>query len=177
MSYHRKSINIKYCRVRNKSFLYDILEPIKHYKDWMFTDIHMSRIEILSPTLDNLNMMKEHNMLWVVKGFRNPLEFKIFDHLRVEHGVSSMMFASRSLGSDIMLKAITSMLNNEPMPSKQEVEEAAEDSRFIPVVDGQSEKRIKEREKYRKLYAKYSSILYKKVNCLFRQGRVEYLHT
>ena len=177
MSYYRKPINIKYCRVRDKSFLYDILEPIKHYKDWIFTDIHISRIEILSPTLDNLNMMKEHNMLWVVKGFYNPLEFKIFDHLRVEHGVSSMMFASRSLGLGIMLKAITSMLNDEPMPSKQEVEEAAEESRLISVVDEQSEKRIKEREKYRRLYEKYSRILYKKVNCLFRQGRVEYLHT
>ena len=177
MSYHRKPINIKYCRVRDKSFLYDILEPIKHYKDWMFTDIHISRIEILSPTLDNLIMMKEYNMLWVVKGFRNPLEFKIFDYLRVEQGVNSMMFASRSLGSGIMLKAITAMLNNESMPSKQEVEEAAEDSRLISVVDEQSEKRIKEREKYRRLYEKYSRILYKKINCLFRQGRVEYLHT
>ena len=176
MCYHRKLIKIKYCRVRNKSFLYDILEPIKHYKDWIFTDIHISRIEILSPTLDSLIMMKEYNMLWVVKGFRNPLEFKIFDYLRVEHGVSSMMFASRSLGSGIMLKTITSMLNNQPMPSTQEVEEAAEESRLISVVDEQSEKRIKEREKYRKLYEKYSRILYKKINRLFRQGRVEYLH-
>ena len=177
MNYHRKPIKVNKCRVSNKFFLYDILEPIRHYKYWMFTDIYISRVEILPPTLDNLNMMKEHNMLWVVKGFNNPLEFKIFDYLRVEHGVSSMMFASRSLGSGIMLKAITSMLNNEPMPSKQEVEEAAEDSRLIPVVDEQSEKRIKEREKYRKLYEKYSRILYKKINRLFRQGRVEYLHT
>lgn len=177
MCYHRKPIKIKYCRVRNKSFLYDILEPIKHYKDWMFTDIHTSRIEILSPTLDSLNMMKEYNMLWVVKGFRNPLEFKIFDYLRVEQGVNSMMFASRSLGSALMYKAITSLLYNEPMPSTQEVEESAEESRLISVVDEQSEKRIKEREKYRKLYEKYSRILYKKINRLFRQGRVEYLHT
>lgn len=177
MHYHRKPIKIRDYRVRNKSFLYDILEPIKHYKDWMFTDIHISRIEILSPTLDNLIMMTEHNMLWVVKGFNNPLEFKIFDYLRVEHGVSSMMFASRSLGSGIMYKAITSLLYNEPMPSTQEVEEAAEESRRISIVDEQSEKRIKEREKYRRLYEKYSRILYKKINCLFRQGRVEYLHT
>lgn len=177
MCYHRKPIKIKYCRVRNKSFFYDILEPIKHYKDWMFTDIHTSRIEILSPTLDSLNMMKEYNMLWVVKGFRNPLEFKIFDYLRVEQGVNSMMFASRSLGSGIMYKAITSLLYNEPMPSTQEVEESAEESRLISVVDEQSEKRIKEREKYRKLYEKYSRILYKKINRLFRQGRVHYLHT
>lgn len=177
MHYHRKPIKVNYCRVRSKSFLYDILEPIKHCKDWMFTDIYISRIEILSPTLDNLNIMKEYNMLWVVKGFRNPLEFKIFDYLRVEQGVNSMMFASRSLGSGIMYKAITSFLYNEPMPSTQEIEKAVEDNKFLPVVDEQSEKRIKEREKYRKLYEKYSRILYKKINRLFRQGRVEYLHT
>jgi hypothetical protein len=171
MRYHRKAPRLKGCRIHKKHY-WDIFEAIKNYHYWMFTDSDVSRVEILPPTLDNLNLMKESHLWWVVKGFKNPLEFKVLDNLRVEQGVNSMMYASRSVGNELIFRAINAMLNEEPLPSKTEIDQYVEANKFIPVMDAKSEKRIKEREHYKRLYEKYSILLHRRIFHLIKQGRV-----
>ena len=167
----------KHCKFRiktvHKKHIGDVLDCILHYHDWMFTDSSISRVEILPPTLDNINLMRNYNLLWVVKGFKNPTEFNIWNTLRFNQGFHAMMYASKSVGTDLIYQAINSMVNGQPLPSKREVDQSIEDNRLIKVEDEISEKLIREREKYRRLYMKFTVQLRREFHSLIKQHRVQ----
>lgn len=171
---YRKAPKLKHCKIRRK-YAYDILEPIRHYKDWLFLDSEMGMMEILPPTLDNLNLMREYSLFFILKGFKNPLEYNVWNKLRINHGFCSMMYASRSVSLNLILDALNSMINDQPLPSRQQVRQSVEENRLTTIGDNNSERKVMEREKYRKLYNKYSLILHRYVVGLIKQGRLEML--
>lgn len=65
------------------------------------------------------------------------------------------------------------MINGQPLPSKREVDQSIEDNRLIKVEDEVSEKLIKEREKYRRLYIKFTVQLRREFHSLIKQHRVQ----
>lgn len=154
---------------------WDISELNLYRKYWMFTNPSMDRVEILPPTLQNLTLMREGNLCWVIKGFKNKFEYRTWERIRVKHGFCSMMYVSRSVGSALMFKAISAMLNNQPLPSKEEVDQEIEKNRLIPIKDNISEERVKEREKYKRLYEKWTKKAQYNFSKLLKQFRVKVL--
>ena len=167
-------LSFRKAKIHRKHF-YDILESIIHRKDCMFLNNDLTYIEILPPKLETLTMMKQYEMCFVVKGFISPLEYSIYDRLRFKHGFYSMMYASRCVGSDIMMQAFNALVNDQPMPSHEDVCDAIEDNRLVHIKSDKEEQRIKERIKYKHLSEKYSVILHRKIYRLIKQKRVELL--
>lgn len=167
-------LNFRKAKIHRKHF-YDILESIIHYKDWMFLNNDLTHIEILPPKLETLTIMKQYEMCFVVKGFKSPYEFSIYDKIRFKHGFYSMMYASRCFGSDIMMQAFNALANDQPMPSHEEVCDAIKDNRLVDIKSNKEEQKIKERMKYKHLSEKYSVILHRKIYRLIKQKRVELL--
>ena len=167
-------LNFKKAKIHRKHF-YDVLESIKHYKDWMFLNNDLTHIEILKPDISTLHIMKQYGMCFVVKGFMSPSEFSVYDRIRFKHGFYSMMYASRCVGSDIMMQAFNALANDQPMPSHEEVCDAIEDNRLVHIKSDKEEQRIKERIKYKHMSEKYSVILHRKIYRLIKQKRVELL--
>ncbi len=162
-------------KVRRKS-IYSVIDSYLGFKDWMFFNNEGTQIEILKPTLDALEMMQKYGLCFVVKGFRNLIEFEKFNKIRIEYGMSTMMLASRCLGSSFMSNAFVSCMNQEPMPDDDEIIAEIENNRFLSIRNEKEEKRIKEREYYRRRVEKYSFLFHRMIYNLIKQGRVERLN-
>lgn len=161
-------------RVRKKYF-FEVLEAYKHYHDWMFFDCNLTQLEILEPTLGNLELMQNFKLTYVVKGFRHPIEFSFYNKFRIKYGMATLMLSTRCLGPDIFVKAISAMANNESLPSDQEIKEEIENNRLLPIVSKKDEQRIIERERYIRLRKKYFLMFQRLIYKLYRQRRVETL--
>ena len=111
-----------------------------------------------------------------VKGFKTPFEHSIYERLRFKHGFYSMMYASRRAGINILMKALNSLANDEPMPSQEEINTAIENNNLTNISNKKEEKQVKERIKYKQLSEKYSIILHRKVFQLITQNRVKPLN-
>ena len=162
-------LNFKKAKIQKKYYFF-ILESIIHYKDWMFLNNDLTHIEILPPKLETLTMMKQYNMCFVVKGFKTPFEHSIYERLRFKHGFYSMMYASRRAGINILMKALNSLANDEPMPSQEEINTAIENNNLTNISNEKEEKQVKERIKYKQLSEKYSIILHRKAFQLITQN-------
>jgi hypothetical protein len=145
-----------------------------HFRDWMFFNNDLSGLEILSPNLDTLKMMKEYEMDFVVKGFKNTKEFLMFNKLRIKYGTYKMLYTVRCLGNEVVVTALNALANKEQLPTSEEVSKSAEMYRLTKI-DNNSEKRILERERYKRLSEKYYIILHRKILRLIKQHRVDML--
>ena len=161
-------------RVRKKYF-YDIIESYRHYHDWMFFNKELTQLEILEPTIGNLEMMQDFKLTYVVKGFRHPIEFSFYNKFRIKYGMAALMLSTRCLGPGIFVKAISAMANNKSLPSDQEIKEEIENNRLLSIVSKKDEQRIIERERYKRLHQKYFLMFQRLVCKLFKQGRIETL--
>ena len=139
------------------------IEAILHFKDWMFFNNELTGLEILSPKLDTLKMMKDYDLNFVVKGFKNPKEYLMFDKLRVKYGTYSMLYASRCVGNELIVDAINALANNDKLPSSEEIKESIEKNRLTKINNTISEKKILEKERYKRLSEKYSIIIHRKI--------------
>lgn len=164
-----KSIHIS--KIHRK-YYYSMYDCIKHYKDWMFFDNDLVNIEIASPTLDNIEMMKRLGLDYVVKGFRSLLEYRRYDHIRIEYGVSTMMFISRCVGNKFIASALTDFMNGESLPSKDEIDSEIDDHRLTDMNDDIAVKRMNEREMWKRKNARYSVIVHRMIYKLIKQRRV-----
>lgn len=160
--------------VRRKS-KYSLIDSYQSFRNWMFINSDCTQIEILSPTLNGLEMMNKYGLTYVVKGFKNILEFSKWDHLRFKLGLTSMLLASRCLGSKFMSDTIVSFFNNEPLPNSEEIKQAIDDNQLLPITNKREEKRILEREYYLREYNKYSIIVHRELFTLIKQHRLETL--
>ena len=167
-------LNFKKARIRKKHY-YELLDNYKHYKDWMFINNDITNVEILSPDISTIKMMIQYDMKFVVKGFKSPLEYSIYNNIRFKHGFYHMMYASRCVGNNLIFQAINSLANNQPLPSQEEVCDAIEKNRLVNIKSDKEEKYIKERIKYKYLSEKYSVILHRKIQKLIKQNRVTIL--
>jgi hypothetical protein len=154
---------------------YAVIDAYRNYKDWMFLDNDFTHIEILPPTLENLEMMQEFGLTYVIKGFRNIVEYSRWDHLRFKFGISSLFLATRCLGNQFMSDAIVSFFNSEPLPNSGEIAQEIENNRLLPITNPKEEKRIIEREYYLREYRKYSIIIHRELVKLIKQNRLERL--
>lgn len=159
-----------------KKHFYTMYEAIKHHKDWMFFDNEISNIEILEPTIDNLQLMTNYNYTFVVKGFKSLTEFTYFNKIRYKYGVATMMYATRCMGNDIIAEAISNMINNEQLPSHEEIKQSIENNRLTTITNNNSEQKVKEKLKYQKLSEKYSIIWHRRIFELIKQHRVEHFN-
>ena len=167
-------LNFKKARIRKKHY-YELLDNYKHYKDWMFINNDITNVEILSPDISTIKMMIQYDMKFVVKGFKSPSEYSIYNNIRFKHGFYQMMYASRCVGNNLIFQAINSLANNQPLPSQEEVCDAIEKNRLVNIKSDKEEKYIKERIKYKYLSEKYSVILHRKIYKLIKQKRIELL--
>ena len=156
----------------HRKYYYSMYDCIKHYKDWMFFDNDLVNIEIASPTLDNIEMMKRLGLDYVVKGFRGLLEYRRYDHIRIEYGVSTMMFISRCVGNKFIASALTNFMNGESLPSKEEIDSEIDDHRLTDMNDDIAVKRMNEREMWKRKNARYSVIVHRMIYKLIKQRRV-----
>lgn len=164
-----KSIHIS--KIHRK-YYYTMYDCIKHYRDWMFFDNELINIEIASPTLDNIEMMKRFGLEYVVKGFKSLLEYRRFDKIRIGYGVSTMMFISRCVGNKFIVSVLTDFMNGESLPSKDEIESEIDDHRLTDMNDSVSVKSMKEREMWKLKRERYSVIFHRMIFKLIKQGRV-----
>ena len=146
----------------------------KHLNDWLFFDNDLMTFEILSPTIDNIKLMTDYSCCFVVKGFKSIREFEYIDRLRFKFGFYAMMYLTRSVNDKFMLKALTSFINNEQPPTKNEVQD--ELKAFKLVETDRDEERIEERNKYEFLYNKYFIKTHRLVYVLIKRGRVKMLN-
>ena len=159
------------CRIIRKHF-YSMYDCIIHYRDWMFFDNELVNIEIAKPTLENIEMMKRLGLDYVVKGFKNFVEYRRFDRIRIEYGVSTMMFISRCVGNKFIASALTDFMNGESLPSKDEIDSEIDDHRLTDMNDDIAVKRMNEREMWKRKNALYSVIIHRMMYDLIKQGRV-----
>ena len=167
---NKKNHNIK---IINKNMWF-IIDAVRHFKDWMFISRDMVDVEILSPTLSNLEMMKEYNMAFVVKGFNSPMEYIKYDNLRFRHGFYGAMYATKSLDCmdcDLMHRAVESMACNCSFPEDKDIKRSIEDN-MLNFVKDEDVKKINERDKYKRLLSKYSDLLYRGIYRLIKKRRV-----
>ena len=158
-------------RVRKK-YSTELLDSYIHWKDWMFFNKDMTQIEILPPTLQNLELMYQFGLVYTVKGFLSPVEFSFFNNFRVRYGMAAMMLSIRSIGTKLFAKAITSMLNSDPLPDDEEILEEVNNNRLTEIVSDKDEQRIIEREYYYHLRRKYLRVFIGIVCRLYRHRRV-----
>ena len=174
MNHRRKPPKLKHCKIFKKPFCL-IIDSILSYHDWMFTDTTISRIEILPPTLDWLNTMRDNKFIFCVKGFKSPFEFYVWNELRIKQGVSSLSYAQNLVGYNHAIKIIESSNNDYTIP-KEETNKAIENNRLIPVTNEIDENKVRYREKLKRTYNKYTAILRR--NFWFKmakKGRVDLL--
>ena len=106
-------------RVKRKSL--KVIDAYKNYKNWMFVDNDFTQIEILPPTLDVLKMMSDYGLTYVIKEFRNIVEYTEWDNLRYHFGTTSMFLMTRCLGTRFVSDALVSFMNNEPLPDSKDI--------------------------------------------------------
>lgn len=157
----------------HRKYYYTMCDCIKHYKDWMFFDNDLVNIEIATPTLENIEMMKRLGLDYVVKGFKSLLEYRRYDHIRIKYGVSTAMFISRCVGNQFIASALTDFLNGESLPSKNEIDSEIDEHRLTDMDDVIAVKRMKEREMWKRKNEIYSVIVHRMIYELIKQGRVE----
>lgn len=139
---------------------------------WMFFTKDVLRVQIEEPIMSNIEDMKASGMIYVVKGFRNRKEMKFFDRMCEELFVSSAMFATRCLGSNLFLEAFDAMMHDEELPGETRVQEEIEKSRLCMVKTDADERRMLERDKYYHKMLDVSKKLKVALFKLFLQGRV-----
>ena len=144
-------------------------------KEWMFLDNELKQIEIINPTLENMELMEKYGLKFVVKGFKSIPEYRKWDKLRMKFGIYSTLLLTRFLSRKFMSDAIMSFIEGHTLPSQDEVSREMESNRILPVVNDSDERRILERDKYLKKYNKYSVLIRREIYKLIRKGRVEQL--
>lgn len=139
---------------------------------WMFFTKDVLRVQIEEPSMSNIEDMKADGMIYAVKGFRNRKEMKFFDRMCEELFVSSAMFATRCLGSNLFLEAFDAMMHGEELPGETRVQEEIEKSRLCMVKTEADERRMVERDKYYHKMLDVSKKLKVALSKLLFQGRV-----
>lgn len=141
-----------------RKYTYSVTGAYRHLKDWLFINNDFTHLEILPPTLDNISLMKEFGLTFVVKGFKNIYEFTKWDRIWSGFGIASTFLMSRSLGESFIKNALLSFMNGDPLPDSKEIGKELENNKFIDVKNDADERRIIEREYY---FNKYQYYLHK----------------
>lgn len=162
----------KILKVHRMSF-YRKLICFNEYKYWMFFDNYLSNVEILEPTLKNINMMRCNNLTFVVKGFKSPVEFFNFDRLLNKISIVKSLLIPKIIGQRTIINVLTSMLNNE----KIDFENCQDPKdKFCLLKDTESYNRYVEKEKHivtlKHKYNKLLFILRRKLTKLIKEHRV-----
>ena len=139
---------------------------------WMFFTKDVLRVQIEEPIMSNIEDMKARGRIYVVTGVRTRKEMKFFDRMCEELFVSSAMFATRCLGSNLFLEAFDAMMHGEELPGETRVQEEIEKSRLCMVKTDADERRMLERDKYYHKMLDLSTTLKVALFKLFLQGRV-----
>ena len=138
---------------------------------WMFISNGMDQIEIFYPTLDNIEGMKNNGFNYVVKGFKNKLEFVKFRRLMKNLGVSSLKFVQSYIGNERTCEIIKYKLcGNEINPQSISLNPV-----LFEVLDKDDFEKLIHRECYYKQYKKYIKILQDELFELLSKGRIEKL--
>ena len=117
-------------------------------------------------------MMKRLGLDYVVKGFKSLLEYRRYDHIRIEYGVSTAMFISRCVGNKFIASALSDFLNGESLPSKEEIDTEIDDHRLTDMNDDIAVRRMQERNMWKKKNERYSVIVHRMIYDLIKQCRV-----
>lgn len=88
-----------------------VCNSIKNYKSWLFTNDDCSQFEILTPTLDNLMLMREFNLTKAVKGFSSPSSYARLRKLCMKYDIYSASFVCMCIGAEDMSYAISDLMN------------------------------------------------------------------
>lgn len=147
----------------------------KYLNYWLFFDNDLMSFEILKPTIDNIKLMTDYNCCFVVRGFKNIREFEYIDRFRFKFGFYGMMFFTRCVSNEFIENSLTSFINNEKMPTNNDIQKELKNNSFKLVNTPFEEKRIEERNKYEKLYNLYLLKIHRLVYVLIKQGRVNTL--
>ena len=161
-------------RVRKK-YVYSVLEAYRNYKNWMFFDNDLTQIEILPPKLETLEMMKKYDLSFVVKGFKNIVEYSKWERIRLKFGMATALLLTRCFSEKFLVNTLTSFANNEPLPDSYEIKKEVENNSLLTITSDTDEKRILERDRYAREYRKYSLIFHREVVKLIKQKRLERL--
>ena len=177
-----QNVNLKKIKI-HKASIFERLESLKFNHYWMFFNNELTNIEILVPDLDTINQMKKCGLIFVIKKIKSPYEFKILDNLRFHLGFYTMMYASKCVGSQLMVNAFVSFVNNSSFPSQDEIQNSIVKNNLVcinqndnatKIIEKEKEK-IKQREKYKKLSEKYFLLTHRKIQKIIKQNRVTIL--
>lgn len=155
---------------------YDYLDALKNFKKtWMFLDNDIKQIEIIEPTIENLKMMKDFKMHFVVKGFNSLHEYLKYEKLRIDYGVATMMVVSKYIGAQTMFNAILATVNNTELPSNEEVQYNIKKNVFIDVKEEEGLKRLLIRKNLENKLDKLTFRVKKEIVYLVRKKRLTIL--
>lgn len=88
-----------------------VCDSIKNYKSWLFTNDDCSQFEILTPTLDNLMLMRKYNLTKAVKGFPSPSSYSKLRKLCMKYDIYSASFLCMCIGPENMADVISDLMN------------------------------------------------------------------
>lgn len=159
----------------HKKFFMDNINSIKHFNDWMFFDNDLINIEIAKPTLTNIEMMKNFGLDYVVKGFTGPMEYQMFDHIRIKHGIASMMYITRCVSNSFIASTLEGFLNDGVLPQKSFIDKEIDSHRLTDMNDNNAVRKMKERKIWNKRFQHYSVMLKKMIYKLILKKRVHVL--
>lgn len=153
-------------KVINRKFIF------KHFNDkWMFISNGMDQIEIFHPTLDNIEVMKDNGFNYVVKGFKNKIEFVKFRRLMRKLNIAALKFVLNYVGSKRICEIINSKLCGDCISSQDIVHNPV----LFNVLDKEDFEKMECREYYHKQYKKYIRILQDELFKFLSEGRIEKL--
>lgn len=144
---------------------------------WLFFDVHLDHVEILTPTLETLEDLRHDGMIYAVKGFASYREFKTIDELRYHYCMASYNFTTLCIGNSLFLKAFEAMMNNEAYPSDKEVQNEIEKNRLQVIETDEDVKKIDERNLWYDRMIAYGESLTRIVLHMFEMERVYSLET
>lgn len=160
----------------HKKYYHDIYDCIKHYKDWMFFDNDMYNVEILPPSIDNLKLMSDFNLCFVVKGFTSLVEYNYANKLRVKHGITMCTYMTTLVGANFIASSLENYFNQNIFPSDSEIKKEVDNNFFIEIKDEHSIKKHNTRKYLLKKYKFLTVKLHKYISQLIKEKRVEKLN-
>lgn len=152
-----------------------IFSKYKKLRKWVFLNNDFTQIEILDPTLENIELMEKYDLRFVIKGFKSISEYNKWDRLRTKFGIYSTLLMTRCLSEKFMSNVLMSFIEGQSLPDSNEVSKEIESNQISLIESDSDEKRILEREKYLEKYNEYSILIHREIYKLIKEGRVRKL--
>lgn len=142
---------------------------------WIF--FNQDRVELATPTLENIEEMKHDGFGCFVKGFKSYRECKSFERILMKYNLAWYDYSVACVGADIFCKVSLSIISDYPCPTKEEIEQNKADHRFMLVETDEDVKKLDERDRLKTRWIERKCKMYRRLISFYDEKRVYSIDT